>query len=121
MSGTFRQIPIRSGDGVEAEGPGCSDAEPYALRVIGDSMEPEFRDGHIVIVDPVMPPRSDAFVVADYAGDTLLRQYVERDGRRWLVALNAAHPAVEVTGPLRIRGVVVQRAGRRRREHKHYY
>jgi DNA polymerase V len=118
---TFRQIPIRGEDAGAAEGPGCSAAEPFALRVVGDSMEPEFLDGQVIIVDPVMPPHPDAYVVADYAGETWFRRYVERDGRRWLVALNPAHPAVEVTGPYTVRGVVVQRAGRRRREHKHYY
>ena len=30
----------------------CSSLEPYALRVLGDSMEPEFADGCVIIVDP---------------------------------------------------------------------
>jgi len=36
---------------------GCSSetTEPYALRVIGDSMSPEFEDGHIIVVDPGYP------------------------------------------------------------------
>ena len=33
-----------------APGGGCSALEPYALRVLGDSMEPEFPDGCVVIV-----------------------------------------------------------------------
>ena len=36
---------------------GCSaeGQEPFALRVIGDSMAPEFLDGHIIVVDPGFP------------------------------------------------------------------
>ena len=30
----------------------CSASEPFALRVIGDDMLPEFKDGHIIIIDP---------------------------------------------------------------------
>jgi len=39
---------------------GCADHEPYALRVLGDSMEPEFADGCIVIVDPAGDAKSGA-------------------------------------------------------------
>ena len=30
----------------------CSASEPFALRVIGNDMSPEFEDGHVIIVDP---------------------------------------------------------------------
>jgi SOS-response transcriptional repressor LexA len=106
---------------VPLEVSGCASAEPFALRVIGDSMAPEFNDGHIVIVDPAMTPQSGAFVIADYEGETTFRQYVVDGERRFLKALNETYPAIEVRSALRIRGVVVQRAGRRRSEHKHYY
>jgi DNA polymerase V len=121
MTGTFKNIPIQTESQPAVEGPGCSEAEPFALRVLGDSMEPEFADGHIIIVDPAMPLHSGAYVVADYAGGTVFRQYVDEAGRKSLRALNGVYPAVEIGGPCRIRGVVVQRAGRRRREHKSYY
>lgn len=100
---------------------GCSAAESYALRVIGDSMEPEFNDGHIIIVDPGMPAADGAFVVVDYDGDTTLRQ-IKIDGtRRHLEPLNENYESVEITGPCHIRGVVIQRATPgRRRESKHY-
>ncbi len=39
---------------------GCSTLEPYALRVLGDSMEPEFPEGCVVIVDPGHVPRDGA-------------------------------------------------------------
>ena len=44
---------------------GCTSefTEPFALRVIGDSMAPEFEDGHIIILDPGLLPYDGAFVV----------------------------------------------------------
>ncbi|MGE5241262.1 MAG: S24 family peptidase [Bacteroidota bacterium] len=122
MAGTFKNIPIQTGSDVsDAELHGCAEAEPYALRVIGDSMAPEFLDGHIIIVDPAMPPQHGAYVVIDYQGETTFRQLVVEDGRKFIKALNDAYPAVELVGQYSVRGVVVQRAGRRRKEHKHYY
>jgi phage repressor protein C with HTH and peptisase S24 domain len=35
----------------------CSSSEPFALRVVGDDMAPEFVDGHVIIVDPGGKPR----------------------------------------------------------------
>jgi len=102
-------------------GSGCSAAEPYALRVIGDSMTPEFEDGHIIIVDPGMPVVSGAYVVIDYDGDTTFRQFVIEGDQRFLKALNQTYEAIEIVSEYTVRGVVVQRAGRRRKELKHYY
>jgi SOS-response transcriptional repressors (RecA-mediated autopeptidases) len=36
----------------------------FALRVIGDSMEPDFKEGDIVIIDPEIEPAPGEFVVA---------------------------------------------------------
>ncbi len=99
----------------------CAEAEPYALRIIGDSMAPEFLDGHVVIVDPAMPAQHGSYVIVDYDGETIFRQLVITGSRRFLKALNAVYPAVELAGGYRVRGVVVQRAGRRRKDRKHYY
>ena len=99
---------------------GCSAAEPYALRVIGDSMEPEFRDGHIIIVDPGLPLSHEAYVVVEYANETSFRQFWVEGGRKYLKALNSDYPPIEITGDLRLHGVVVQRSGTRRSEIKHY-
>lgn len=101
---------------------GCSAevTEPYALRVLGDSMLPEFQEGHIIIVDPGYPPCHGAFVVVDYGGEVILGQYSIEGRRTWLRYLNPDYPGVELIPPYEIKGVVIQRAGRRRREHKHY-
>ena len=98
----------------------CSPLEPYALRVLGDSMEPEFTDGCIVIIDPGHVPHDGSYVVVDYAGDLFFRQLVFDGDRRFLKPLNPKYGSFELIPPYTIRGGVVQRSGPRRSERKHY-
>jgi SOS-response transcriptional repressor LexA len=98
----------------------CGASEPFALRVIGDDMAPEFVDGHIVVVDPGGRVSSGCYVVAKYAGEAILRRLVVEDGRYRLTALQAGIAEIELPDLAAIAGVVSQRAGRRRREHKRY-
>lgn len=124
MSEARKIIPIRpsqADDEAHAEISGCAEAEPYALRVLGDSMEPEFNDGHVIIIDPAMSAQHGAYVIIDYDGETIFRQFVIEGERKFLKAVNASYPLVELIGQYSIRGVVVQRAGRRRKDRKHYY
>ena len=46
---------------------GCSTLEPYALRVLGDSMEPEFPEGCVVIVDPGHVAHDGSYVIVEFA------------------------------------------------------
>ena len=105
---------------VDTDHSGCAENEPYALRVLGDSMSPEFEEGHIIIVEPTLSAPSGAYVVCEYEGETWLRQYVVEEDRRFLHAVNAGYPRIEITGRLVIRGIVSQRVGKRRRDRKHY-
>ena len=101
---------------------GCSaeSTEPFALRVMGDSMSPEFEDGHIIIIDPAVPICHEAFVVIDYGGEILFGQYRQDEGRQWLCYLNDAHEAIELVAAFELKGVIVQRSTGRRMELKHY-
>ena len=111
--------------GMESEsGTGCSAKAPYALQVLGDSMEPEFRDGAVIIVDPNLPPFHGAYIVCDHNGETTFRRYVERDGRRFLVAVNEGYADEELNESFSLRGVVTQQARNRRnglKRAKHYF
>jgi DNA polymerase V len=98
----------------------CSALEPYALRVLGDSMEPEFADGCVIIIDPGHAPRDGSYVVVEFAGDVFFRQLVCDGERRFLKPLNPKYGGFELIAPYTIRGGVVQQAGRRRSQHKHY-
>ena len=99
----------------------CSEAEQFALRVIDDSMEPEFAAGCIIIIDPTGVAKDGAFVLAEIEGEYIFRELRRTDGGDRLVALNDDYPSVALpAGLASVRGVVVQRAGARRRYHKRY-
>jgi phage repressor protein C with HTH and peptisase S24 domain len=70
------------------------DPNTYALEISGDSMEPVFRDGDMVIVSPAAPiRRGDRVVVRTARGEAMAKQLVRRSARRIeLKSLNPAHP-----------------------------
>ncbi len=101
-------------------GGGCASDEPFALRVLGDSMEPEFKDGCIIIIDPVANVESGRYVIAEIDGEYIFRQLIQ-DGEKFLLqAINPGYKVVEIESPSVVRGVITQRAGARRKYHKHY-
>lgn len=101
---------------------GCSveHSEPYALRVMGDSMSPEFEDGHIIIVDPGMELSVDAFVVVEYCGEVLFGQYCCDQSGPAIHYLNPAWAPVPLADEFQLKGLVVQRSSGRRASVKHY-
>ena len=97
----------------------CVDAEPYALRVIGHDLAPDLPAGCVVIIDPGVTPRARQYVVADLdSGVTLGALSVQSE--HWLLHPRGIEHAGIALRPQQIRGVVVQRAGQRRRDHKRF-
>jgi SOS-response transcriptional repressor LexA len=98
---------------------GCcsTNTEPYALRVMGDDMWPEFPDGAIIIVDPGGILYSGAYIVIEHQGEVTFRQYVEHDGSKYLVPVNDLYPTVELEEPHEIKGVVIQQHYNRERRY----
>lgn len=86
----------------------------FALRVVGNSMEPEFREGEIVIVDPDKEAETGAFVIAKINHDeATFKQLIKDGGSVFLRPLNGAYPVMDVTGrDLRIVGRVVEKVKR---------
>lgn len=74
--------------------PEIADPNAYALEISGDSMEPVFRDGDLVIVSPGAPlRRGDRVVARTLEGEVMAKQLVRRSARRVdLKSLNPAHP-----------------------------
>ncbi len=74
--------------------PEVTDANAYALEISGESMEPVFRDGDIVIVSPAAPiRRGDRVVVRTVRGEVMAKQLARRSAKRVeLRSLNPAHP-----------------------------
>jgi repressor LexA len=75
--------------------PGLHDPQGFAVRVVGDSMEPEYREGDIVVLSPNTPARSgdDCFVRFDTEGKTTFKRYYQDNERTIrLQPLNSKYP-----------------------------
>ena len=101
-------------------GGGCSAGEPFALRVLGDSMLPEFAEGAIIIIDPEGTIRDGCYVMAEYNNEYIFRQLRIVDDKYYLQPLNDLYDTVEISGQEVIHGVITQQAGRSRKDRKHY-
>ena len=83
-------------------------------------MAPEFTDGCIIIVDPEGVISDGCFVLARYAEEYIFRQLIFGEGRYYLKALQEGHETVEIPDLQHVAGVIIQQAGRRRAERRHY-
>jgi phage repressor protein C with HTH and peptisase S24 domain len=74
--------------------PGVSDEHAYALEISGDSMEPAYRKGDIIVVSPAAPVRrGDRVVVKTKKGEVLVKQLARRTAKTVeLASLNTEHP-----------------------------
>jgi len=82
----------------------------FALRVKGDSMEPEFNDGDVIVVDPGKIPENGSYIVAKNGVDATFKQYVMDGSSVFLKPLNSRYPIKDMTGiEFRIVGVVVEK------------
>ncbi|KAA2214349.1 S24 family peptidase [Teichococcus oryzae] len=78
----------------EISTPELSDPNAYALEISGESMEPVFRDGDIIIVSPNAPVRrGDRVVCRTARGEVMAKELLRQSARRIeLASLNPAHP-----------------------------
>jgi phage repressor protein C with HTH and peptisase S24 domain len=74
--------------------PDAGDEHAYALEVSGDSMEPVFRDGDVIIVSPLARPRrGDRVVVKTRAGEVMAKLLRRQTAHR--IELGSFNPAHE--------------------------
>lgn len=96
-------------DWVPSPGP-CS-KHSYSLRVRGRSMEPEFWEGEIVIVDPEIAADSGKFVIAKRTSqnDCTLKRLIQEGGEYYLEAVNKDWPEqiIKINEDWHICGVVL--------------
>lgn len=79
----------------------------YALRVRGDSMEPKFPNGAIIIVEPGEHPEHGAYVIVRQNGDeATFKQLIQDGGRYFLKPLNPRYPIMEMAQDAVFCGVV---------------
>lgn len=83
VGGSWDEIPF----------PEIGDPHAYALEITGDSMEPVYRDGDLVLVSPAAGiRRGDRVVVKTRGGEVMAKMLRRRTARRWeLQSFNPAH------------------------------
>ena len=74
--------------------PAVNGEHAYALAVFGQSMEPAYRNGDIIIVSPAAPVRrGDRVVVKTRSGEVMAKELKRQSAKSIeLKSLNAAHP-----------------------------
>ena len=97
--GFFDDAGFPVGGGWEEIGfPGVKDENAYAVEISGDSMEPVYRDGDIIIVSPNSTPRrGDRVVVRTTAGEVLAKILKRQTAHRIeLASFNAQHETISL-------------------------
>ncbi len=80
----------------------------FALRVQGDSMEPDYPQGHIIIVDPEIPADPMDLVVAlNGDGEATFKRLTRENGEWFLMPLNPRYQPHKLDSLCKIIGVVV--------------
>ena len=95
----------------------CSAAESFALMVLGDSMEPEFVEGDIIIIEPEGLATDGSYVMAWLADEWIFRQLAKDGEGGWkLQPLNPRYPSARIPDLSVIKGVIIQKSkpGRRK-------
>jgi phage repressor protein C with HTH and peptisase S24 domain len=75
--------------------PSVNDEHAYALEISGNSMEPAFRKGDVIVVSPAAPTRrGDRVVVKTKEGEVMVKQLARKTAKTIeLHSLNPEHPA----------------------------
>ena len=99
---------LAPGDGERITTTYASKIHTYALRVRGDSMEPKFPDGSILIVEPDEDPLPGKYVIVRQNGDSdaTFKQLVQDGGSMYLKPLNPRYPIMELKEDAVFCGVV---------------
>ncbi|MBF0424441.1 MAG: helix-turn-helix domain-containing protein [Magnetococcales bacterium] len=83
----------------------------FALRVVGDSMEPKIPEGAIIVVDPERGAANKSLVVAclDDEKEATFKQMIIDGGNKFLNPINPRYPVLSLAGRhVKICGVVRQ-------------
>lgn len=99
----------------------CSSKEPFALQVLGDSMEPEFPDKCMIIIEPSDWCQSGMYVMVMVEGVRWFRQYIKDEAGERLVALNELYPDIPLEAlEWKPEGIIMQRNIKRKVKHYKY-
>ncbi len=98
----------------------CSSRDIFALQVLDDTMEPEFKKGGVIVIDPEGRVQNESYVIANVNKQWIFRQLFIEDGVFTLRALKEGEEEHTISGIDEIEGVIIQQTGRRRKDRKFY-
>lgn len=80
----------------------------FAMKVPDDSMEPEFYEGEIIIIDPTRKGSHNQFLVArEGTNRPTFKQLILHGDQQYLKPLNSRYPLIEVKNAVTVCGVAV--------------
>ncbi|MCW8827694.1 MAG: S24 family peptidase [Gammaproteobacteria bacterium] len=100
---------IKQGEEFDYQPTGCEDKEPYVLMVLGDSMEPEFREGDVIVIEPGANYRDGSYIIAYHHDEYIFRQLRVINDNFYLTPLNPNYVSEQLSGPEAIKGVITQK------------
>lgn len=113
MAGRWKEVcdAFEPGDADEWIESDVNGRNVFALRVVGDSMEHEFKEGDVIIVDPSVDVNPNDFVVVKNKNEEATFKQLKKYGTRWVLhPLNSKYPDQEVKkGDFKIIGRVVKK------------
>jgi len=114
QAGNWQEIgdTAQYGEYVETDAKGV-----FALRVRGESMESEFHEGDIIVINPYLKPEhNDYVVVSNEEGEATFKQLKKYGKTRVLHPLNPKYDDIELSKETeyRVIGVVVEKKKRYR-------
>lgn len=84
----------------------------YLIKVHGDSMEGVIWDGDVVLVMPVRSLsdiRNRDIVLVEHEGETTVKRYISKGGRRFLEPENPKYQPISITPGMKIVGKIIAR------------
>ncbi|MFV0439297.1 MAG: LexA family transcriptional regulator [Desulfopila sp.] len=114
QAGAWQEVddPFHPGDADEwIDTTATGSAHAFALTVHGNSMEPEFHEGDIIVVDPERQAESGNYVIAKNGSAATFKQLILDGSSVYLRPLNSKdYRAKDMTGiDFRVVGVVVEK------------
>lgn len=102
---------------------GCSSTEPFALQVVDDSMEPEFKQGVIIVIDAQGHVQSGSYVIAEIESGYIFRRLFLENNEYILRAVKEGFEEIKISGLKQVKGVITQQAAPtgKRKDRVHYY
>ncbi|MBF0109322.1 MAG: helix-turn-helix domain-containing protein [Magnetococcales bacterium] len=80
----------------------------FAMKVPDDSMEPEFHEGEIIVIDPTKKGSHNQFLIAREGNNRpTFKQLIHHSNQQYLKPLNSRYPLIEVKGEIQVCGVAI--------------